>query len=285
MPTHLKVKFKISLIMSMKEPWDYNKIISDHELFNKTVYTPLSEAIKILEERQKDKKLKAKIEELLHQDIPDFLKKIDKYAINIQQVATPNFDTLRFIKLAKEFDLKPVFSQYYEDKFTSNNEYKHSLGQLHICNGSYKNGHDKLEKITIVDFNKYNGKKIKDVFTTWGESLVDFHKKLFEAYEYKDAGIIFYDDSEWLKRNGGQAKNYYNNDLLLYICHGILFENFLLKGGEMDFTKNVFLPSLEKVIELTGVKPLIVPLSPIDIEDGLHGYSYEHKIKSYIKEV
>ena len=57
----------------MNETMDYEKIMSDRKLFNKTVYTPLSQALKILEERRQDKVLVAKIKELLKNDIPDFL--------------------------------------------------------------------------------------------------------------------------------------------------------------------------------------------------------------------
>ena len=56
---------------------DYNKIISSRNIFNQTVYTPLSEAIRLLEERQKDHKLIAKIEKLLNGDIPGPLKNIN----------------------------------------------------------------------------------------------------------------------------------------------------------------------------------------------------------------
>ena len=41
---------------------DYNKIMSDRNIFNQIVYTPLSEALRLLDERQKDKKLMAKVE-------------------------------------------------------------------------------------------------------------------------------------------------------------------------------------------------------------------------------
>ena len=67
--------------------WDYDKIMSDRNIFNKTVYTPLSEAIKILEKRQTDNSLIQKIEKLLNDDIPEPLRKIDKYGVNEKQVA------------------------------------------------------------------------------------------------------------------------------------------------------------------------------------------------------
>ncbi len=41
---------------------DYNKIMADRKLFNQTVYTPMSEAIRLLDERRKDPELIAKVE-------------------------------------------------------------------------------------------------------------------------------------------------------------------------------------------------------------------------------
>ncbi len=268
----------------MDKPLDYNKIMSDKNLFNETIYTTLSDAIKILEERQKDPKIIKKIEELLKGDIPEPLNKIGKYGINEKQVATPSYDTKWFIDLTQNNGLLPVFFEYHSDKFTSNNHFKHSLGQLRIHdNHNDKKGDNIEEKITIVDFNKYNGKPLCEVNTLWGEPLILFHKRLFEACDYKINDIIFSDFSGWLKRNGGSAEKYYEKDLLLYICHGILFENFLMTDDtEGNFTRNIFLPAFEKVIKLTGLKPLIVPIPPMDNEEDSHWISYNKIIKTQI---
>jgi len=196
---------------------DYDKIMSDRKLFNETVYTPLTEAIKILEERQKNPDLIKKIETLLDNNIPEPLKKIDKYAISAKQVATPNFDTRWFLKLAKEFQLKPFFSEYFDDKFTSNNSFKHSLGQLLIYNDINRKGENIREKVKIVDFDKYDGKPIKNVKTIWGESLIDFHKGLFNVYGYNLDEFILYDASDLLKKNGSKAERYYVKDSMLKV--------------------------------------------------------------------
>ena len=259
---------------------DYDKIMSDRKLFNETVYTPLTEAIKILEERQKNPDLIKKIETLLDNNIPEPLKKIDKYAISAKQVATPNFDTRWFLKLAKEFQLKPFFSEYFDDKFTSNNSFKHSLGQLLIYNDINRKGENIREKVKIVDFDKYDGKPIKNVKTIWGESLIDFHKGLFNVYGYNLDEFILYDASDLLKKNGSKAERYYVKDLLLLVCHGILFENFLLDGRDGEFTRNILLPAIKETEELSGLKPLIVPIPPMDIESDDVWFSYDKKIKS-----
>ncbi len=178
---------------------------------------------------------------------------------------------------------KTLFLEYLDDKFTPNNEFKHSLGQLLILGATNKKEKQIEEKVTIIDFNKCNGRPMSEVLTLWGDRLIDFHKKLFDAYGIKKEDLIFYDESDWLKRNGGSAENYYEKDLLLYMCHGILFENFLLTGQDGEFARNVFLPSFEKALNAVGVKPLIVPIPPMDMEEDSVWFSYDKKIKTYIK--
>ena len=53
---------------------DYDIIMSDRDIFNQIVYTPLSEALQLLDGRKKDKELMAKVDKLLKGDIPEVLK-------------------------------------------------------------------------------------------------------------------------------------------------------------------------------------------------------------------
>lgn len=259
--------------------------MSDKKLFFSTVYTPLSEALKILEERQKDQKLQSKIEKLLNNDIPSPLKGPGKKAVQFRQIATPNHDVKCFTEITKDNDLKTVFFEYYNDKFTSNNDFKHSLGQLKIHLKINKHGNHVEEKVTIFDFNKYNGKKFKDILTLWSEPLVDFHRKLFTVCGYPPKDLHFYDASDWFSNNGAKAVDYYVNFLLLFVGHGILFENFLLKGSEGEFTKEIFLPAFDKACSLSGMKPLIVPIPPMDNEEDPHWTSYDKKVKAFLESI
>jgi len=79
---------------------NYDTIMSDRNIFNQIVYTPLSEALRLLEERQKDPILVTKIKKLLKGDIPEVLIN-KKCAIFARQIATPNFDTQSFVKIAR----------------------------------------------------------------------------------------------------------------------------------------------------------------------------------------
>lgn len=264
-----------------EKKWDYDAIMSDRKLFNETVYTPLSEAIRLLDERQKDPELMKKVEELLGGDIPEVLKN-RKCGVQFRQIATPNNDTKHFISINESFELSPIFFEYFDDKFTSNNDYKHSLGKLNIQNFVDKNDYFQVEKFTIIDFNKYNGKKIKEVLTLWNEPLIDFHKSLFSEEGYQLSNMKFYDASKWFKNHGPEAIKYYSDFFLLFVAHGILFENFLFNKEDSEFTQKVALPALYDVIKKTKNKPLIVPIGPIDIENDHHWISYSKKIKKLI---
>jgi hypothetical protein len=262
---------------------DYDTIMNDRHIFNQIVYTPLSEALKLLDERRKDKELVAKVEKLLKGDVPEILRN-KRCAILCRQVATPNYENRRFIALAKENNLYPVFFEYHGDKFTSNNKYKHSLGQLQVQNKELtKEGDFHSEKITIVDFNKHNGKKLQEVKTLWNESLTDFHRKLFTAYDYNKEDFHFHDVSPWFKKKGGKATDYYTDLLLLFTCFGILFENFLTsKDTEGDFTKKIVLPAIEEIMNTIGVKPIIVPLESLELETDDFWLHHLPVIKKYI---
>ncbi len=257
--------------------------MSDRNIFNQIVYTPMSEAIKLLEERRKDPKLVAMVSKLLNGDIPDFFKN-KKYGILGRHIATPNNESRRFIDICKENDLYPVFFEYHDDKFSSNNEFKHSLGQLYIQEKVNKNGNSNVEKITIVDFNLNNGKKLKDIKTLWAEPLIDFHRKLFNIHNYKTEDFHMYNASDWFKNNGGhKASDFYTNFLTLFVYHGILFENFLTsKDVEGDFTESIVLPAINNIINRTGVKPLIVPLEPLDMETDSFWLNHLSKVKEII---
>ncbi len=50
--------------------------------------------------------------------------------------------------------------------------------------------------------------------------------------------------------------------MAFFICHGILFENFLLKGDEGNFTREIAWPAIQRVTKHFGLKPLIVRLLP-----------------------
>lgn len=279
---HVYYHLILILKINMTSIGDYNTIMSDHNIFNQIVYTPLSEALRLLDERQKDSELMTKVEKLLRSDIPEVLKN-KKCGVQFRQIATPNNDAKHFLKISESFGLIPVLMEYHNDKFSSNNHFKRSLGQIHMQGLVNKKDEYRIEKISIMDFNKHNGKSLKDVVTNWGESLIHFHRRLFNSSNVNNLNCYFCDMSEWVKNHGDEPKEYYKEFLSLFTCFGILFENFPITGDDACFSKDVILPAIESVMNSTGVKPLIVPIPPMDMEDDSYWILYDENPKQIIK--
>jgi hypothetical protein len=242
-----------------------DQILIDHlstnkNEFNQFVYTPLEEAVSLLTKRRANL-LESKL------SIPSPLEK-DSRAVLFRQVLTSNYEARRFLNLIESTELKPLFFEYYKDKFTSNNEFKHSLGRLLFYKGRGKKDGTQIYSQTIVDFNLSNGKPIEELKTLWGQPLIDFHHQLFHS-SFKQLGDDdFFDASQWFSENGGSAMEYYESFISLFTQHAILFEDFMINEKELFFTTKVFLPVFLKILRETGLKPLIVSLEPTEIEDS-----------------
>jgi hypothetical protein len=247
-------------------------LVADREAFNEFVYTPISQALKELRERQNNKEIQQP------DDLPDPVKKGAK-AVLFRQLMTPNHEVLRFLGVVDALGIDPLLFEYLDDKFTSNNDWKYYLGRKAYFKGMNSINQPMIDCVSIVDFAKFDGKKIRDVQTLWGEPLVDFHHRVLHSKSPLYSNLI-YDGSEWLKEKGEGAKDYYKRFLQFFIKNGILFENFLLDDKEKKFNSEVFLPAFIAVYKMYGVKPLIAPLEPTEIEgsDFWMYHPYEHKI-------
>lgn len=263
-----------------------DELVSDRKKFDDYLYfADIEDALVELKRRREDKGLQAKVEEYLAEvGIPEPFRHEPRLTL-FRQLATPNIEVSRFLIIADGVEMKPLFLEYFDDKFTSNNEWKLYLGKLAFYEGVGKKGGDKINYKTIIDFNTYNGDPIKDVQTLWGESLVDFHHRLFDVNYSHHAKDFFYDGSDWFHRCGGKAELYYRYVLALFICHGILFENLILSDeSELNFGKNAFIPAFRFMIEKFGVKPIIVPISPTEIESAEFWFCQNPKTQLWFKQ-
>ncbi len=100
----------------------------------------------------------------------------------------------------------------------------------------------------------------------------------------------FFDASAWFRELGGNAKNYYESFLRLFVKDAILFEHFVLEDKEeREFIEKVFLPAFIKVFEDTGRKPIIIPLVWSDKEKWPENEKdptwahYPHKAEQYVE--
>lgn len=255
---------------------------TEDEFDIREIYTPLSVAKKEIWRRWNDPVLRKKVEDFLCGDIPDFLENHPR-AYLARHIASPNLELFRFIELSKLAELDPVCPEYSEDRLFAANLDKYHLCKLFFHDGNGKNMGDKISTIKIIDFENSEGKSFNRLKTLWGENFIDFHHRILR-HLIPTADNMIEDVSIWIKRKGGKPQNFYRYFFALFICHGVLFENFLSKDGELYFTKEIVMPTFKEVEKIFGVRPLIVPIEPLDDESFLYWRCYSASIKSLIQE-
>lgn len=232
------------------------------------IYTPIEEAKKEVLKRWKDKVLQKKVEDFVGKDIPKVFYE-QPFSILGRHVVSSNIETVRFAELAKESGLNLLGFEYLDDKFLTMNKAKLNLGKMSFVHKDTKTKRDTFDIFNLQD---NNGKRFSEINTFWGERLVEFHHRILSK-TVKNIKLI--DMSNWIKKRGEKAADFYPHYLAMFIRNGILFDNYLLKGQESKFTEEIFLPSYKKVVDYFGIKPLIVKLLPEENEADIFWYFYE----------
>lgn len=234
------------------------------------IVTPFAIAIKELKRRAADPKLRAKVEAYLDNDIPDYFRN-EPVLYLCRHLASPNMQTLRFLHSMKAEGMKTVIGQDTKDLFVSHNQLKKALGKLPVCTGifSASNGKriEQFQKISIIDFNAWNGKPLDSIQTLWGESFVGFHNSLFR--QLTDEKVHIENDSSWVDRyHRGDLLGEYKKFLALFIVHGIMFEDYPIEDSaiEASFVTDILRPAVEHIEREFGLRPLIAPLVPSGVE-------------------
>lgn len=242
------------------------------------LYSKFYYAISEVGARWEDEELRKNVEKFLGGDIPEALQ-CGPNVILSRYVATPNMEFNYFCDLAALSGLNSVYFEFAEDKFIAKNPSKYYLGRLFSANGSNN-------ILRIVDFNKNEGRKLREVTTVEGKNLVQFHHEILDIAVATSSlkKPVVYDFSRWFLDHRNKDGFYYLHYLALFVCHGILFENFLYDKLEADFTDNIVIPAFKKIEELFGVKPLIFPLLPLKVEEENYWYGYEKSLLEKISE-
>lgn len=252
-----------------------NSQANEEELDITHIYTKLSEAKEEVWRRWNDKELRKKVEEFLGDEMPDVFKDGPK-AVLFRFLATPNFEFRLFSDMNSDMGLEVVFFEFLKDKFCTRNQDKVHLGKLKFYERI--NGSEAIIKQNrILDLQKCEGEMMCNVVTDWGENLIDFHHRIF----FKNHNAELFDVSNF-KKNGESAGEVYEKVFSLFICFGVLYENYFVKTSKEEycFVDNVIKPSFEKVKNHFNIKPLIVPLIGPDVEGDLFWQFYPEEIKN-----
>jgi hypothetical protein len=269
-------------------PWDVDidALVADRQAFSEFVYTPLREAMAELKRRREDSELEKKILELLDNDIPEPFQSGPRATL-LRYIVTPNYEIRRFFHIGNvlENDIKPLLIEYIEDKFFPSNKLKRLLGKLGFYRGKDSNGGSVIDRMKIIDFDSASGEKLSNVKTIWNQTLVDFHHQFFEETFRKIDKSQFYNISQWYKKHGPTSNHYYKDLMTIFVWGGILFENFVLgEDEELDFIKEVFLPSFINIYRLLELKPLIIALEPTLIEGDKFWLCYPPSSKKFVQQ-
>lgn len=257
------------------------ELLDNREGFNRYTYVSVEEALSKVLERSND----AGLEEYRTHGLPKGLPEIlhgRKCVVLFRHVATSNYEIQRFAMVADTYpELTPVVFEYQEDTFNDINDYKYHLGKLRLHKGFNRNGEPIVERRSIIDFTKSNGKPLSSLVTFSGERLVDVHHRLFSA-SFPHLKNSICDISFWLKDIAPTARDYYKTFLRLFVKDAVLFENFATDGRERAFTRDIILPAIEEIERECGCKPLIVALEPTDIEGDCFWLSHPHGISTML---
>lgn len=252
----------------------------DSESNATALLTPLKEAIVEIQRRRSDAELIRKVEEYLGGDIPEYFKRSQPTLYLARHIASPNFETLRFIELAQSTGLPLVISQDPHDKFVTNNSLKRALGKMPIVKCISSDHREQIEHFTIIDFEKAQGAQLKDVETIFKIPLIKFHNELLaEIYPH---AVEIVDDSAWTDRNGrGDLLAYYKKFLALSLAHNIMFEFY--EDEDELLVETILKPAATFVKDMFGVAPLIVNLVDEDIAHVRNWDAYPSILYSQVK--
>lgn len=245
---------------------------------NTDIYTSIEQVEQLLAERGSDENLKKKIEDELGDNLISIFKNSSPLSVAFRQLCSPDNGFVSFYERSQQLKLKPAVLEYHQDLFVHFNEEKKGLGRLRL----------RLEEgtpvmVDIINFFDNEKKKLGEATLKDGEKLVEFHHRLFPIAGYTD--VVLFDNSQWFK-NFKNASEYYYYLLLHFVCHGVLFETFIIdpEDSEGEFTRSVILPALQRIYENFGVQPLIIQQYP-DIqtkEEDFYWWCYPNRVNDYL---
>lgn len=248
--------------------------------FRSEIYTNFGDLEREVERRWNDKVLRKKVDDFFGKKMLEVMAK-KPHAVFSRTMGTPNQELKYFLDLSKEVKLEPLILEY-DNKFVAKNKDSYHLCRLHFYEQLNGKGFMPFSTVKLVDFNSEEGKFFDMVETICGGKLVDFHHEILYKHFPKIKNKT-YNFTKWFNATRKLTEYYYLYYLSLFVCHGVLFENFLIDDEfESDFTMKKFLPSFKKIEKMFGVKPLIYPLLPFENEKNKLWLSYPKSMRKVV---
>ena len=188
-------------------------------------------------------------------------------------LATPNFETLRFLDLARRAGRPPLILELRNDWFTPTvNLSKRRLGKLRIYRTADSPETDATRSVSVVSFNEGGRQRISDLTCFDGTPLTDLHHAMLSAVTSAETSGQVIDIENLCHVDGNRSR--YEQIFALCACFGALAETFSLLGAEAAFTADVVLPAVEAIITRFGARPAVTELLPCGSAADPHWESY-----------
>jgi len=246
------------------------------------LYTPLTEALQELKRRRADKKLQQRVNDYfaLYPCPPELAT--EPRIVMAPPLVSPNLELKYFLDVCKHLPIRSIFYEFRKDKFVHLNFEKHYLGKMVFFREHAPDNKEVTGSMRVVDFEKDQGKPMNEIKTIQGENFADFHHRLVSEY-LPDADIEIHDFSEWFKNSRLFLPELpYLRYLGLFIRDGILFSNFVTEKYQSSFTHTLVMPAFEKLKEVLGVAPLIVPIEPVETDSEPFWCYYPEEVRTLI---
>lgn len=192
-------------------------------------------------------------------------------------LATPNFETLRFLGLARRVGRPPLILELRDDWFTPTvNLSKRRLGKLRIYRTADSAGAGATRSVSVVSFNEHGRQRISDLRCGDGTPFIDMHHDMLSAVAGDELSGRVIDIKSLCHSDG--PRSHYERVFALCTCFGVLAETFSLSGPEGAFTAEVVLPAFEATVARFGARPAVTELLPDGSATDPHWESYPASI-------
>ncbi|MDQ0466237.1 hypothetical protein QO010_004030 [Caulobacter ginsengisoli] len=192
-------------------------------------------------------------------------------------LATPNFETLRFLDLARRVGRPPLILELRDDWFTPTvNLSKRRLGKLRIYRTADNSAAGATRSVSVVSFNERGRQRISDMICGDGTPFIDMHHGMLSAVGGEELSGRVIDIASLCQSDG--PRSHYERIFAFCTCFGALAETFSLSGPEGAFTTEVVLPAFEATIARFGARPAVTELLPHGSATDPHWESYPASI-------
>jgi hypothetical protein len=262
--------------------WDSEPNVSDAiSEIKKEIFYPLNDAIDELHRRKSNYKIRQMITEHLAHDVPRHFVDTDICLYLSRHIATPNYEALHFIEIAKQYKLPAIIGQDRLGKFVSINPLKKTLVKMPVLSSMQRHGDEIYEYFTLAKINEIEGKLFDTIITQFDEPLVEFHNSLIKEI-YPDI-LVIADEHDWINnRPRHNLQSQYEYLFTLMTSYGVMFESF--PPEEYDFFLTIVYPAYQNVVRKFDIKPLLVELISDELECNRDWNAYPSVIYSFVNE-